>query len=165
VWGGHAGKGIRADSGVRLGHTPGRGWRIEDGVYFGYGTILDITPGAELHIGARTKVMHHVVIGASHGVRIGCDSQIAESSSVRDSDHMIDSLDLMIEAPVVSRPVSIGDDVWIARGVAVLSGSRIGDGAVIAANSVVRGSIDPYTVAAGAPAVPKRQRRRGFMGI
>lgn len=55
-------------------------------------------------------------------------------------------------------PVVIEDDVWIAGGAIILPGSHIGRGAVIAAGSVVRGYIAPGVVAAGSPAVPKRQR-------
>lgn len=45
----------------------------------------------------------------------------------------------------------VGNDVWIGQNVTVLPGSRIGDGAVIGANSVVSGEIPPYTVAVGNP--------------
>lgn len=55
-------------------------------------------------------------------------------------------------------PIEIGNDVWIGTGAKVLSGVRIGDGAVIGAGSVVTKSIPPYTIVAGAPAVPLRQR-------
>lgn len=48
--------------------------------------------------------------------------------------------------------IKIGHDVWIGTQCVILSGSNIGTGAVIAANSVVTGFIPPYAIAAGSPA-------------
>lgn len=48
--------------------------------------------------------------------------------------------------------IVIGSDVWIGHGVKVLSGSRIGHGAVVGAYSVVRGEVEPYSIAVGNPA-------------
>lgn len=48
--------------------------------------------------------------------------------------------------------VVIENDVWIGRGSTILSGVRIGDGAVIAACSVVPGDVPPYSIVAGNPA-------------
>lgn len=48
--------------------------------------------------------------------------------------------------------VIIGNDVWICYQATILSGVRIGDGAVIAAGSVVSRDIGPYEIWAGNPA-------------
>lgn len=50
-----------------------------------------------------------------------------------------------------ARPITIGNDVWIAAGVTVLPGVNIGDGAVIGAGRVVTKDIPPHTLAAGNP--------------
>ncbi len=50
------------------------------------------------------------------------------------------------------RPVRIGAGSWLGHGTVVLPGATIGRHVVIGANSVVRGEIPPYTVAAGNPA-------------
>ena len=50
------------------------------------------------------------------------------------------------------RQIIIGHDVWIGRGVRLQGGVRIGDGAVVAANSIVTGDIQPYSIVGGAPA-------------
>ena len=52
----------------------------------------------------------------------------------------------------------VGNDVWIGQHVTVLPGTKIGDGAIIGANSVVSGEIPPYTVAAGNPCRVVRPR-------
>jgi acetyltransferase-like isoleucine patch superfamily enzyme len=54
--------------------------------------------------------------------------------------------------------VVIGNDVWIGRGAKILGGLSIGDGAVVAAWSVVTRSVPPYTIVAGAPARAVRLR-------
>ena len=48
--------------------------------------------------------------------------------------------------------IIIGSDVWIGRGVTVLGGVKIGNGAVIGANSTVTKDIPPYAIAVGSPA-------------
>lgn len=48
--------------------------------------------------------------------------------------------------------VRIGDDVWIAHGVVLLPGVTIGDGAVVAAASVVSRDVPAGTLAIGNPA-------------
>ena len=49
-------------------------------------------------------------------------------------------------------PIKLGHDVWIGTDAVVLSGVPIGDGAVIAARSVVTRDIPPYAIAGGNPA-------------
>lgn len=48
--------------------------------------------------------------------------------------------------------VVIGNDVWIGSGSTIMSGVRIGDGAVIAANSHVVTNVAPYAIVGGNPA-------------
>jgi virginiamycin A acetyltransferase len=57
----------------------------------------------------------------------------------------------------MSRPMVIGNDVWIGARATVIEAS-IGDGAVVAAGSVVLRDVPPYTVVAGNPAAPVRAR-------
>lgn len=54
--------------------------------------------------------------------------------------------------------VTIGNDVWIGTGAYISRGVTIGDGAVIAARAVVTKDVPPYTVVAGVPAKPIKQR-------
>ena len=52
----------------------------------------------------------------------------------------------------------VGNDVWFGRMCTVMPGVKIGDGAIIAAHSVVTRDIPPYTVAGGNPARVVKQR-------
>lgn len=54
--------------------------------------------------------------------------------------------------------VTIGNDVWIGMGATILSGVTIGDGAVIAARSLVTKDVPPYAIAGGNPARVIRSR-------
>jgi acetyltransferase-like isoleucine patch superfamily enzyme len=57
--------------------------------------------------------------------------------------------------------VDIGDDVWIGFGSVVLSGVRIGDGAIVAAGSVVTSDVAAFAIVGGVPARPIGQRFDG----
>ena len=46
----------------------------------------------------------------------------------------------------------MGNDVWIGQNVTIMSGVKIGDGAIIAANSVVTKNVDSYSIVGGNPA-------------
>ncbi|MEP0916781.1 Vat family streptogramin A O-acetyltransferase [Leptolyngbya sp. DQ-M1] len=52
----------------------------------------------------------------------------------------------------------IGNDVWIGYEAVIMPGVKVGDGAIIAAKSVVVGNVPPYTIVGGNPAKPIRQR-------
>ena len=54
--------------------------------------------------------------------------------------------------------VKIGNDVWIGRRVIIMAGVHIGDGAIIAANSVVTKDIPPYSIYGGVAAKLIRMR-------
>ncbi|WP_283120570.1 DapH/DapD/GlmU-related protein, partial [Neisseria sp. HMSC072C05] len=53
-------------------------------------------------------------------------------------------------------PIVIEDDVWIGRRAIIMGGVRVGKGAVIGAGAVVTKDVLPYCVAAGNPAVIKK---------
>ena len=58
--------------------------------------------------------------------------------------------------------IVIGNDVWIGYEAVILSGVRIGDGAIVAARAVVTKDVEPYTIVGGVPAktYPEAVRHR-----
>lgn len=54
--------------------------------------------------------------------------------------------------------IGIGNDVWIGANVIILDGIEIGDGAVVAAGSVITKSVPPYAIVGGVPAKIIRYR-------
>lgn len=55
-------------------------------------------------------------------------------------------------------PTTIGHDVWVGEGAYIASGVTINSGAIIGARAVVTRDVEPYTIVAGSPARPIRQR-------
>lgn len=54
--------------------------------------------------------------------------------------------------------IIIGNDVWIGMDCIIMSGVKIGDGAVIAAGTVVSKNVEPYTIVGGTPMKVLRKR-------
>ena len=52
----------------------------------------------------------------------------------------------------------VGNDVWIGMNAVIMPGVKIGDGAIIGANSVVTKNVEPYTVVGGNPATIIKKR-------
>lgn len=57
-----------------------------------------------------------------------------------------------------AKAVTVGHDVWIGHGAVILPGVKIGNGAVIGANSVVTRDVGDYQIVAGSPARLLRPR-------
>ncbi|ANB33522.1 transferase [Rhodovulum sulfidophilum] len=60
--------------------------------------------------------------------------------------------------PTRAKITTIGNDVWIGHGAMIRAGVTIGDGAMVAARSVVVRDVPPYAVVAGNPAEIKKFR-------
>lgn len=60
--------------------------------------------------------------------------------------------------PVTKGDIIIGNDVWIGEEAMIMSGVKIGDGAVVAARAVVTKDVPCYTIVGGVPAKPIKLR-------
>jgi acetyltransferase-like isoleucine patch superfamily enzyme len=113
-------------------------------------------------------VMLHAEIWSPTGVRIGRDCSIGRWTlldgrggiTIGDHVNITSYVKLMtakhdVRSPdfeAVYEPIVIGDRAWIAMGAIVLGGVTIGEGAVVAAGSVVTADVEPYTIVGGVPA-------------
>lgn len=132
---------------------PGHG-RIVLGrwVHLGDETRLRAHEGT-LRIGDKVVFARDVTVNCYLDIEIGASTLIADWTYICDFDHKTDDLDLPIkDQGLVKSPVRIGPDCWLATKVTVTRGADIGRGTVIGANSVARGNIPAYAVAAGIPA-------------
>jgi len=106
---------------------------------------------AHMHIGAGTEIGDRTIINVSQRVEIGARCSISWDCDISDSDfHQIILADG--RRPPVSEPVFIEDDVWIGSHCLIFKGVTIGHNSVIAAGSVVRRDVPPYSLMAGNPA-------------
>ncbi len=119
---------------------------------FGRDVLLETTGAGSIELGDHVRVNQGCVLVSYSGLRIGAHTLIGEYVSIRDADHGM-AAGMPIQAQDhTSDPITVGEDVWIARGVVILKGVSIGDGAVIGANSVVTKDVPSMAIAAGAPA-------------
>ena len=124
----------------------------------GRGAFFETSGEGTIAIGAHVRVNAGTFIVAANAITIGDDTLIGEYVSIRDADHGMASGTPMRLQPQNAESITIGRDVWIARGAAILKGVTIGDGAVIAANSVVTKDVPAMAIAAGSPALVIKQR-------
>lgn len=114
------------------------------------------TPNPTLQLGDYSEVGNGCAFVVARGITIGKHTRISFNTKIFDtSGHPIEA-DLRRQNkpahPGDVRPVVIGDDVWVGQQCIIFPGTRIGDGSVISAGSVVRGKIPPYSLVAGNPA-------------
>jgi len=115
-----------------------------------------------VEIGADCAVNSGTVMYTGNGIRIGDAVLIAANCTLAPTNHEFGDRATRIrdQGFQPSRGgIVIGDDVWLGANTVVLDGAVIGQGCVIAAGSVVRGELEPYSIYAGAPA--KRVGARG----
>ena len=106
-------------------------------------------PGGRIEIGSGVFLNYGASISAHDLVRIGDGCQIGSYAIMMDNDyHRPGALDVLPD----SAPIVLGKDVWLGVRVTILKGVTIGDGAVIAAGSVVTKDVPARCVAAGVPA-------------
>jgi acetyltransferase-like isoleucine patch superfamily enzyme len=117
-----------------------------------------ITPTVE--IGKYTYYSHNLRLGAwlpGEKVIIGSYCSLADHVTIFSGGmHRTDIVSTypfdFARSYLGTSNTTIGNDVWIGYGAMILGGAQVGDGAVIAAGSVVFSDIPPYAIAAGNPA-------------
>lgn len=112
----------------------------------------DLVAKEYVFIGAGCKIYPKVTIGKY--------TMLAPGVAILGGDHLFDDPNTpMIFSGRPEMPAtSIGEDVWIGSRVFVKAGLKIGDGAIIAAGSVVTKDIPPYSIYGGNPAKLIRMR-------
>lgn len=148
------GETIRLGSHIRIGSltfldTPhleiGDGTKINEQVFVG-GLQF---PDSKLVIGRNCQIMQMTFINPTRSITIGDDSGIGGDCLVFGHSSWMNRFE---GYPVDFRPVEIGSSVSIAWRVFILPGAKIGDGAMIGANSMVNRTIPPRCLAVGSPA-------------
>lgn len=102
-------------------------------------------------IGDHTRVgLHNTIIGP---VTIGSHVNLAQGITVTALNHNFEESSKRIdEQGVTTKPVIIGNDIWIGANAVILPGVSIGDHSVVAAGAVVTKDVPPHSLVAGVPA-------------
>ena len=113
---------------------------------------MKVSLGNNSGIGTRSMIQGPTVIGDN--VMMGPEVMIFTMS------HRHDRTDIPMnrQGREESRPVTIGNDVWIGARVMIMPGVNIGDGVIIGAGAVVTRDVRSYTIVAGNPARVVRDR-------
>lgn len=115
---------------------------VDDYTYGGL-QIYNNNIGNKIHIGRFCSIANHVMF-------------------ILDADHILNNVSTYpfkakllhtekYEA-ISKGDIHVGDDVWIGYGAIILSGTSIGQGAVIAAGAIVTDDVPPYAIVGGIPA-------------
>jgi acetyltransferase-like isoleucine patch superfamily enzyme len=109
-----------------------------------------------VYIGDRTIIgMGNVIIGP---VTIGNDVMLAQNIVISGLNHVFEDVSIPpSKQDVVTKPITISDNVWIGANTVITAGVKIGKHAVIGAGSVVTKDVEDYTVVVGNPARPVKK--------
>lgn len=91
------------------------------------------------------------------GITISDKVMFGPNVTIRGGDHRFDVVgrymfDVKEKLPENDLPVVIETDVWVGANATILKGVTVGQGAVVAAGSVVIQDVAPYSIVAGIPA-------------
>ena len=159
-----------ADARLRLLVEAGRipSHVVRNAIYRSSGLTLD--PSSSIHwraefyqpegivIGAHTTIGDSCFLDGRSGLSVGNSVNIGSHVCIYTRQHDIDSTDFM----ETGGPVSIGDYAYLGSRSTILPGVTVGEGAVVAAGSVVSKDVAPYTLVAGVPARYVRDRSRAL---
>lgn len=116
-------------------------------------TIIYAKKNSSILFGDNTSTGHHTEISANNRIRIGNDVIMGAYTYITDADHRYDDPHLPIRLqPMNIGEVTVGDNVWLGRGVMVLKDSHVGSNCVVAAGSIVTKKFDDNIVIGGIPA-------------
>lgn len=136
-------------------------------IHVGSGTMIGpavslsagMVPGQVCVTDPVVRIGDRCLIGRGSGIvghlsiEIGDDVWTGHHVYITDQNHGYEDLERPISVQVMpEKPVRIGDGSWLGHGTVVLPGTTIGRHVVIGANSVVRGDIPDFCIAAGNPA-------------
>lgn len=151
--------------GLLARHTPRwclKKWRVALLRIFGakvgsecsiHGSAQIWMPG-NLALGDRCWVDDDARLYSAAKISMGHDCVISARATLCTASHDISS-------PVfelITRPVTLGNYVWVASDAIVLPGVSLGDGCVVGAGAVVAHDVEPWTVVAGNPARVVKKR-------
>ena len=114
---------------------------------FHTGIFIAVNKNAVLEIGSG-YTNNDVDISCFKSIKIGNNVAISKGVIIRDSDNH----EIGENGEDISKPIEIGDNVWIGLRAIILKGVKIGNGSIIAAGALVNRDVPANCLAAGVPA-------------
>jgi len=143
-------------------HTVRLAWLRIGGATIGKGSTIwrntEVLGLEGLRIGDDTCIGWHCLVDARAGLSIGNHVTVASHVSMIAGGHDLKAPEFW----AVAVPVRIDDYAWLTSRVTILGGAHIGEGAVVAANTVVSKKVEPYDIVAGDGAKVVGTRARGL---
>lgn len=127
----------------------GASLEIKGNTTLGYGSDVEVFSGGTLIFKGNIASNINTTIICSNKIEIGKDVMIGRNVTIRDNNgkHYISRCGYKD-----SRPVIIGDKVWLCEGCTIMPGVKIGDGAIIGAHSFVTQNVPAHALVSGNPA-------------
>jgi acetyltransferase-like isoleucine patch superfamily enzyme len=124
---------------------------------FNYSNYKEDRP-AKLYLGDGTTLGDRYFIICTKSVEFGRHVMTASNLFVSDCHHIYEHTEIppALLPVTTGKPVIIEDHVWIGVNCCILEGVTVGRHAVVAANSVVKDDVPPYSLVAGTPARVKK---------
>ncbi|WP_433833681.1 acyltransferase [Flavobacterium anhuiense] len=117
-----------------------------------YGVIL-MTYGGNIKVGNFCSINPYSILYGHGNLTIGDNVLIAGHVMIIPANHRFDDLNIPINKQGENRKgIVINNNVWIGAGCRILDGVIIGEGAIIAAGSVVTKNVLENTIVGGVPA-------------
>lgn len=119
----------------------------------------------KIHIGYATTLGSNNFFAGD--INIGKYCQIGSDVAIHSTNHPIHYLSTYINANLFNgdlvrlkemKKITIGNDVWIGHNVIIVGDVTIGNGAILAAGSVVTKDVAPFSIVAGVPAKQIKMR-------
>ena len=132
----------------RIRFWPGAELELNGGS-LGVGAYILLFKNSRLKIGSSCCINIGFSVTCGESILIGDNVFIGQNVSIRDThgDHYINTPGYQ-----ATKPVKIGDHVWIASGATIMPGVTIGPGSIVAARALVTKDVPPCTLVAGIPA-------------
>jgi maltose O-acetyltransferase len=132
--------------------------------------LLRMNPTLEVHGRGYLEDIHRITFGSycflNHGyhligrggIHFGSNVICGEGLRILTFNHNYEGSELPYGKEIVLKSVKIQDNVWIGSWVTILPGVTIGEGAIVAAGSIVTKNVDPCAIVGGNPAKLIKER-------
>lgn len=109
-----------------------------------------------LEMGRQACIADDAIIYSQGRITIGERAVISQGSHLCAGTHDFNDPGF----PLVTRPIIVCDDAWIAAEAFLHPGVTVGEGCVVGARSVVTRDLPAWTICSGFPAKPLKDRER-----